>query len=220
MLCHLGPEQTDHTINVNHGLLLSDTEFELPTPPGAPEPTGPSRTVTGLILAEEVEETAQDGVEVENRNFAVVDDPSTPWDDRQIGSPSGIAFQDNGIYNIGVRPTAEDIMRGGDDPFGWPLSLAALALKNLGGPDFEPCDTRSPIGTAPGSARARCRTSIRTAGFGGGLFEEIGEDATYPGTTHAQSINPGLEMEPADPLMPDVHGAVAQQPARPASCTR
>ena len=88
MLCHLGPEQTDHTINVNPGLLLSDTEFEFPTPLGAPEPTGPFRIIGGIILAEEVEETAQDGVEVENRNFAVLDDPATPWDDRQIGFPA------------------------------------------------------------------------------------------------------------------------------------
>ena len=104
MLCHLGPEQTDNTMNVNHGLLLSDTEFEFPTPLGAPEPTGPSRTIGGIILEEEVAETAQDGVEIENRNFAMMDDPNTPWDDRQIGSPSGIAFQDNGIYNIGSAP--------------------------------------------------------------------------------------------------------------------
>ena len=73
-------------------------------------------------------------MEVENRNFAIDDDPQHALGrPRQIGSPSGIAFQDNGVYNIGVRPTSEDIMRGGLDAFGWPLSLAALALKNLGG---------------------------------------------------------------------------------------
>ena len=93
---------------MNAGLLQSDTEFELPAP-GEPEPTGPFRLVTGPILAEEVEENAQDGVEVENRNFAVVDDPATPWDDRVVGVPSAIAFQDNGVYNIGVRPTGEDM---------------------------------------------------------------------------------------------------------------
>jgi hypothetical protein len=137
MICHLGPEQTDHTNNVNAGLLLSGTEFEFPSPQLAPEPTGPFRLVTGMPLAEEVAENAQDGVEVENRNFNLVDDPLTPFDDRQIGVPSAIAFQDNGVYNIGVRPTSEDIMRGGTDAFGWPLSLAALALKNLAGPDYE-----------------------------------------------------------------------------------
>lgn len=185
MLCHLGPEQTDHTNNVNAGLLHSDVEFELP-PPGDPEPTGVFRLVSGAALAEEVEENAQDGVEVENRNFAVHDDPNTPWDDRVVGVPNGIAFQDNGVYNIGVRPTAEDIMRGGLDPFGWPLSLAALALKNLGGRNFEPCDH-------PGDS---CVMSgfDRSFGKGGGLFEETGAD---------QRINPGLAMEPSNSRLPD-----------------
>jgi hypothetical protein len=189
MICHLGPEQTDHTNNVNAGLLLSGTEFEFPTPPTAPEPTGPFRLVTGIPLAEEVEENAQDGVEVENRNFAVVDDPNTPWDDRVIGVPGAIAFQDNGVYNIGVRPTFEDIMRGGPDPFGWPLSLAAMALKNLGGPDYEPCDD-------PGDALSGCGLPgfNPALGPGGGLFEETGAD---------QRINPGLEMPPAAPQLPE-----------------
>jgi hypothetical protein len=185
MLCHLGPEQTDHTNNVNAGLIHSDTEFELP-PPGEPEPTGQSRTITGPILAEEVEENAQDGVEVENRNFAVVDDPATPFDERVIGSPNGIAFQDNGVYNIGVRPTSEDVMRGGRDAFGWPLSLAAMAMKNLAGPDFEPCDRSTDLACAMPNFDPE-------AGPGGGLFEETGAD---------QRINPGLDMEPAEPLLP------------------
>jgi cytochrome c peroxidase len=202
MLCHAGPEQSDHTNNVNAGLMLSDTEFEFPPPPPgftAPpgssaevenafaEPTGPFRVVTGIFLAEEVEENAQDGVELELRNFSTFDDPSTPWDDRQIAFPGAFSFQDNGVYNIGVRPTREDIMRGGNDAFGWPLSIAALALKNLAGRHFEPCDT-------PGD---RCTGPIPNfnpaLGVGGGLFEETEAD---------QRINPGLQMEPAFPLLP------------------
>ena len=186
MICHIGPEQTDHTNNVNAGLLQGGTEYELPTPPDAPEPTGPFRVVTGIGLAEEVEENAQDGVEVENRNFAIRNMGTTPWDDRQVGSPNGIAFQDNGVYNIGVRPTNEDIMRGGLDAFGWPLSLAALALKNLGGVDYEPCDTPSDICPITGFDPA--------LGFGGGLFEESRPD---------QQINPGFEMAPASPQLPE-----------------
>ncbi len=183
MICHLGPEQSDHTNNVNAGLLLSGTEFEFPTPQLAPEPTGPFRLVTGMALAEEIEENAQDGVEVENRNFSVLTDP-------QIAVPSAIAFQDNGVYNIGVRPTSEDIMRGGTDAFGWPLSLAAMALKNLAGVDYEPCDD-------PGDAATGCGAMALfddSMGPGGGLFEETGSD---------QRINPGLEMEPAAPQLPD-----------------
>jgi cytochrome c peroxidase len=38
------------------------------------------------------------------------------------------AFYDSGFYNIGVRPTTEDIGRGGSDPFGYPLSFTARAL--------------------------------------------------------------------------------------------
>jgi len=38
------------------------------------------------------------------------------------------ATYDSGFYNIGVRPTEEDIGRGGGDPFGFPLSFTARAL--------------------------------------------------------------------------------------------
>ena len=140
MLCHLGPEQTDNTNNVNAGLLQGGTEREFPFP-NVGEPTGKLRLVTGFSLAEELEENAQDGVEVSNRDMAIidvlVDDPNTPLDestfeDQVIGIASGIAFQDNGIYNIGIRPSDEDLMRGETDVFGWPKSLAALALKNIG----------------------------------------------------------------------------------------
>ena len=79
-------------------------------------------------------------MEVEPRNFAVFDYPETPWDDRIVSQREQLAFGDQGVYNIGVRPTGRDIGRGGNDAFGWPLSLAALTLKNIGGPDFEPCD--------------------------------------------------------------------------------
>lgn len=203
MLCHFGPEQSDHTILINHGIILSGTELEL-TAPTVAEPTGPFAIVTGLVLAEELEEPAQDGVEVENRNFVIQEPLSVPnypaeLDDfsARIGLPTAIAFQDNGIYNVGLRPTDEDIGRGGDDPFGWPIALASLALKNLAGPGFEPCDT--PGDTCTGDMP----NFDPDLGFGGGLFEETGEGALYPGTTYTlQSINPGLGVEPAEPLMP------------------
>jgi len=38
------------------------------------------------------------------------------------------ATYDSGFYNIGVRPTEEDLGRGGKDPFGFPLSYTARAL--------------------------------------------------------------------------------------------
>jgi len=206
MLCHLGPEQSDHTSNVLAGLLHSDTEIELPPsfpPLAAVEPTGPFRFVSGFLLAEEFEGTAQDAIEIEARDMAIVnalvDDPATPWPDflnREIGTMNGSAFQDNGIYNIGLRPTNNDIGRGDLDPFGWPLLIAELAMKNLAGTDFSAPQTPSdPVALMPNFDPA--------LGFGGGLFEEIGDGALYPGTAYTvQSINPGLEMEPITPMMP------------------
>ncbi len=196
MICHLGPEQTDATISIAHGTLHSDTEFEFPTPPNAAEPTGPFRFVAGFLLEDEVGETAQDAIEVEPRDMAMVDDPATPYDDRIISAQSNFGFGDQGIYNIGVRPTNEDVGRGGDDPFVQPLSRAALAMKNLAGPAFEPPDDSSD----PANVMAAFDLAL---GPGGGLFEETGEGLTFPGTAHTlQSINPGLAMEPITPLMP------------------
>ncbi len=196
MICHLGPEQTDATISIAHGTLHSDTEFEFPTPPNAPEPTGPFRFVAGFLLEDEVGETAQDAIEVEPRDMAMLDDPATPYDDRIISAQSHFGFGDQGIYNIGVRPTNEDAGRGGNDPFVQPLSRAALAMKNLAGPAFEPPDDSSD----PANVMAAFDPAL---GPGGGLFEETGEGLTFPGTTYTlQSINPGLSMDPITPLMP------------------
>jgi hypothetical protein len=231
MLCHLGPEQTDHSINIAHGIIKGDAEFEFPSPPQwvdpgapnncafadcllpAPEPPGRIAAVGGLILAEEVEETPQDAVEVEPLNFAALDitadDPATPWfdestfDDRIISQPSAFAFGDQGIYNVGLRPNAEDLGRGGDDPFGWPLSLAALTMKNIGGEDFEPCDDMADYLAHPtGCAMSNFDPEL---GAAGGLFEETGGGLGFPGSSaHTlQSINPGYEREPITPMLPE-----------------
>lgn len=44
-----------------------------------------------------------------------------------IMGDNGVATYDNGFYNIGVRPTHEDIGVGATDPFGHPLSESRLA---------------------------------------------------------------------------------------------
>jgi cytochrome c peroxidase len=223
MLCHLGPEQTDHSINISHGLLKNDAEFEYPTPPAVPDPTSPatfppetdgpfagqsvlpapepsgrSKAVRGLILEEEVGEgVAQDAVEVEPRDFQVFDDPATPWDDRIVAQESNFAFGDQGVYNIGLRPPEEDTGRGGDDPFAWPLSLSALTLKNIGGQSFEPCDDS--VGPPGGCAMQNFDPFDI-----GATFEETGDGAFYPGTTHTlQSVNPGFERDPISPQLPE-----------------
>lgn len=56
-----------------------------------------------------------------------------------------LGMYDNGFYNIGVRPTAEDVGVGGQDPFGNPLSYSRQYLDMLRGknvPDpiqMKPC---------------------------------------------------------------------------------
>ena len=51
--------------------------------------------------------------------------------ERMIMGDGGVAVYDNGFYNIGVRPTADDLGVGGKDPFGNPLSESRLAKQGL-----------------------------------------------------------------------------------------
>jgi cytochrome c peroxidase len=228
MLCHLGPEQTDHSINIAHGILKGDAEFEYPNPPTlpdptspptfldgavpAPEPSGSTRSVTGLILAEEVSEgAAQDAVEVEPRDFATFDNPETPWDDRVVAQHRSFAFGDQGIYNIGLRPIDEDLGRGGKDPFGWPLSLSAMTLINIAGDGMGNPAT-------PANAFVPCKGPVGDCVMGNieadeleEAFEERGDEGVFPtpgsmttpGTHELTSINPGLERAPITPLLPE-----------------
>ena len=219
MLCHIGPEQTDHSVNISHGLLKGGAEYELPIPPTSPEPTGPFLVVAGLILAEELGETAQDVIEVEPRDMGMVDDPATPWDERKIAAPSAFAFGDQGVYNIGLRPVSDDVGRGGDDPFGWPLHMGALALLNIAGNNGAPCEEGGPcfepgdgpagntfvvagLANGPGQPMANFDPAL---GQAGGLFEESGEGLDFPGAPGytLQSINPGFDKTPVAPLLPD-----------------
>ena len=56
--------------------------------------------------------------------------------ERMIMGDGGKAVYDNGFYNIGVRPTLEDLGVGGTDPFGFPLSESRLA-RNFGSGAFK-----------------------------------------------------------------------------------
>ena len=38
MLCYLGPEQTDHSHNIAHGLIEGDADLEFPSPYAVPDP--------------------------------------------------------------------------------------------------------------------------------------------------------------------------------------
>jgi hypothetical protein len=83
-----------------------------------------------------------------NAKFAMEQDGINPTLD-PFGFPTGNALVDKGMYNLGVRPIAEDLGRGADDGFGFPLSLAALALRNGGYPVEEFSDPREPVPPLP-----------------------------------------------------------------------
>lgn len=51
--------------------------------------------------------------------------------ERMVMGDRRFAVYDNGFYNIGVRPTPEDVGLGGKDPFGLPLSESRLAQLGL-----------------------------------------------------------------------------------------
>ena len=116
----------------------------------------------------------------------------------------GGAFLDNGVYNIGVRPcvadqthvtqACEDTGRGNTDAFGWPLSLAALMLKDFGGPAQEPGASIQQFDPTNNNAGGRadalpCAPYCAT----GGLLELTAQD---------QNINPGYTDEVSDHGLP------------------
>ena len=218
--CHAQGTLTDHTVDISHQTSFGDfiQEF-LNGQPGIeafPEPLGRNRVITGFALEGELQENAQDAIERNIANFCTVE-PCVDSFGNAIpggavgGFPQAQAFFDNGVYNIGVTPIANDIARGGNDPFGWPLSLAVLALKNLGGVGYTPGGHLAANGFAdppapgiplltfdpesgPGCAgqdpnylasHVECNT--------GGLFEPTAQD---------QQINPGFGEEPANPMVP------------------
>jgi cytochrome c peroxidase len=59
---------------------------------------------------------------------AVVDGVKQPaeWSERMFNGQCEVVAYDQGIYNIGVRPTEEDLGGGANDPFGNPLSFIKL----------------------------------------------------------------------------------------------
>jgi hypothetical protein len=159
--------------------------------------------ISGFLLESELNENGQDAVERRIMNQSLVPCPTDglAYPGGLEGTPGGLqgvsdvcngsaaGFFDNGVYNLGVRPIDEDIGRGGNDAFGWPLSLATLMLKNLGGPAFEP---GVPLSTFDPT----------TGGVTGGLFEESAQD---------QQINPGFEADPVNALLPPYLAPFANQ---------
>ena len=189
--CHAIPTLTDHTMPFTSKINLMDAvaEFSAPGVELIVEPLARLRVISGFLLESEINENGQDAVERRIVNQSIVPNPTDglaypgataqglpafgPW----TGADS--SFLDNGMYNLGVTRIDNDTGRGGNDAFGWPLSLSALMMKNLAGPAFEPgvpMNTFDPL-----------------LGTTGGLFEETAQD---------QQINPGFDGEPANPLLP------------------
>ncbi|HEU4382872.1 MAG TPA: cytochrome c peroxidase [Anaeromyxobacteraceae bacterium] len=212
--CHAGGTMTDMTVEVSHQLSFNDwaQEFSIGTPGSEifPEPLGRGRVISGFALEGEINGTAQDAVE---RNVADLCTIEIDGSCRDVygnpvpggvhgGFPQGQALFDNGVYNIGVTPIGEDGSRGGNDAFGWPLSLSRLALKNLCGVDYTPGGDGSTPGTTagfpdqfaqPAGGGIPCPTFDPSIDpVGGGVFEETAQD---------QGLNPGFEEEPADPQL-------------------
>jgi len=187
--CHNLPTLTDHTMPFTFKAQLPDFASEFsPDNPGVEllrEPLGRLRVISGFLLESEIAENGQDAVERRFINQSIAPNPvdGIAYPDGVFNPPTyvgaGQAFIDNGVYNIGVRPISNDIGRGGPDPFGWPLSISALLMKNLGGTAF-----------VPGTPMSTFDPSL---GPEGGLFEESAQD---------QNINPGGSDEPVDPKLP------------------
>jgi len=215
--CHAIPTLTDHTMPFTSKINLMDAVAEFATP-GVElivEPLARLRVISGFLLEAEINENGQDAVERRIVDQSIVPNPVDgmaypgataaglpAFDPAVFGGWTGAdsAFLDNGMYNLGVRPIAEDTGRGGNDAFGWPLSLATLMMKNLAGPDFNPGGDNPADGFAQPTAPGIAMSTFDPEAECFGLFEATGQD---------QQLNPGCEGEPANPLLPPYLGDFA-----------
>jgi len=203
--CHAQGTLTDNTFGISNQTTFNDwvVEFREGQPGNEifPEPLGRNRVISGFALEGELNGNAQDAIERNIADLCVV----APCEDAPGGNsvpggitggfPQGQALFDNGVYNLGITPIANDVGRGGKDAFGWPLSLSYLMLKNLGGLDYSPGGDDPSTGFAQpgggGNPLPNFDPSIDPTG--GGLLEETAQD---------QELNPGFEEEPGDPQLP------------------
>lgn len=126
-ICHFGPNLTENAIvNVRGAFPPDKVTFE-------------DKLLTGFLLENVLNGNAQVTMELDTMDQNL----------DGIAAPNGIALMDKGIYNIGVRPIDEDLGRGADDGFGFPLSLAALALQKAGYPVGEFSDPLNPVAPLP-----------------------------------------------------------------------
>jgi cytochrome c peroxidase len=118
--------------------------------------------------------------------------------ERMIMGDGGEAVYDNGFYNIGVRPTNEDVGVGGSDPFGNPLSESRLAQQGK----FEQLLGKSPNISVSANQRIAANGAFKTPGLrnveltapyfhnGGQLtLEQVVDFYNRGGDFHEQNIN-------------------------------
>ena len=179
--CHAGGTLSDDAIALTNRLTMPDfmPRFSTPGTNLAHRPIGRPRQVSGFLLEAMINDNARDGI----RRHLIDQEEA---DANGLSPPEGSAFFDNGMYNVAVRPIAEDVMRGGTDGFGWPLSLATLMLKNLGGVNMVP---GTALPTFDPDVSSTCAPNCTT----GGLF---------PPTAQDQRLNPGFARRPLDPRLP------------------
>jgi cytochrome c peroxidase len=180
--CHAAGTMSNNSIVQSHRLQPTDftPDFITPGTKLARKPLGMPRLASGFLLEAMINGNAVSAV---RRDFI---NPSFTLDQNNRSRPEGAAFIDIGMYNIGVRPTEEDEMHGGTDGFGWPLSLATLTLKNLGGTSVV-AGTNLP--TFDPEARAACAPDCAD----GGLFAPTAQDPL---------INPGFSGRPLQARLP------------------
>jgi len=208
--CHAIPTLTDHTMPFTSKINLSDAVAEFSTP-GVElilEPLARLRVITGFLLESELVENGQDAIERRIVDQSIVPNPvdglgypgATAQGLPGFGAWTGAdsAFLDNGMYNLGIRPIAEDIGRGGNDAFGWPLSLAALMMKNLAGPDYNPGGDDP----ADNFAQPVVPRPIMTV-------DPMDLESAFEPSAQDPQINPGFEGEPANPMLPAYVGEFA-----------
>jgi len=81
--------------------------------------------------------------------------------ERMTMGNGGEAVYDNGFYNIGVRPTLEDLGVGANDPFGNPLSESRLAQQGL----FQSLLNATPNETVGANERIAADGAFKTPGL-------------------------------------------------------
>lgn len=126
-ICHFQQELTEHSFKSIQNVTPADPI------------TGADKVLSGFMLEYFMRGPAKVAGEMDGLNQSLDGN----------GAATGSGLVDKGIYNIGVRPIAEDIGRGGNDPFGFPLSLSALALQKAGFPVGVFSNPNSPVPPLP-----------------------------------------------------------------------